>query len=60
MLRAHQHARARTFFICPRTHENWVQHPMVMRARIRTHTCISTHAHVGVNEAIELNQISEF
>ena len=49
MLRAHQHARARTFLICPRTHENWVQHPMGMRARM--HTCISTHAHVGVNEA---------
>ena len=33
MLRAHRHACAQIFMIFPRTHENWVQHPMGMRAR---------------------------
>ena len=40
---------------CPRTHENWVQHPMDARTQLsntNTYACISTHAHVGVNEAL--------
>ena len=48
MPHAHQRARARICPFFPRTHENWVQHPMDARA----HTCNFTHAHVGVHEAL--------